>query len=80
MYAGFDEATEGRYAAALTHARNYHAFQIARLRGDFAAMRRPEHAAMYATLSWRVKLRTILMKYCPFVIRLYRRIKAKRGF
>ena len=80
MLAGFDEATGGRYEAPLTYARNYHTFQIARLKGDFRTMKRPEHAKMYATLSWRVKLRTVMMKYCPFVIRLYRKIKLRRGF
>jgi len=79
MLAGFDEATGGRYAEPLTRARNYHTFQIARLRGDFRTMRRPEHAELYGSLTWRVKLRTVMMKYCPFVIRLYRNIRFRHG-
>ena len=79
MLAGFDEATERCYDEALLRAQNYHRFQIARLKGDFRTMRRPEHAELYGSLTWRVKLRTVMMKYCPFVIRLYRNIRFRHG-
>lgn len=80
MLDGFDEYTGGQYRAPLETARTYHRFQIYRLLGDFRTLRQPEYQELFSTLTPRVKLRMLLMKHCPGLIRLYRKIRIRRGF